>query len=276
MVKSQTLAGRVLEWLPRRRRAGAALLAALAGLCVAAALARAELSSSGNLFITFNGGILPKALPRDSRAPISVWMAGKVRTLSGEKPPSLRTVTIALNRNGRLETQGLPICRRSQIEAATSAQAMRACGDALVGTGRYRARTTFPGQPPTPSIGKILAFNSKVGGREAILGQVFTTQPAQSTSVIDFAIKRGPGEFGTVLDGSVPGSLSRFSYLKRISLKLHRSYAYHGRSHSYLSAPCSAPRGLQRASFPFVRASMSFADGRSLSATLTRTCAVRG
>lgn len=240
------------------------------------AVARAELSSSGNLFITFSGGISPSTLPRHQRAPIAVWMAGKVRTLAGEKTPALRKVRIALNRNGVIETLGLPRCKESEIEAQTSNKALKACGDALVGTGRYRARTTFPSQPPTPSVGRILAFNARIGGAPAILGAVFTRSPARSVSIIDFTIRRDRGAFGTVLEGTVPDSLSRFSYLKRISLRLHRIYPYHGQLHSYLSAPCSAPSGLNHASFPFVQASLSFADGRTLSATLNRSCGVRG
>jgi hypothetical protein len=245
-------------------------------LCLTAVLAQAELSSSGNLFVTFRGGITPNALPRHERAPITVSMAGKVRTLSGEKPPGLRNITIALNRNGRLDTQGLPTCPKGRVEGATSAQALAACSDALVGTGRYRARTTFPESRTEPTVGKILAFNATLHGRQAILGQVYSLEPARTTSVIVFAIRHQSGTYGTVLSGSVPSSLTKYSYLKRISLQLHRTYTYRGHPHSYLSAPCAAPPGLDRASFPFVKASLSFEDGRELSATLTRTCKVRG
>ncbi len=258
------------------RRRGLPLLFVAVLVCVSAAIAQAELSASGNLFITFKGGIAPNALPRDEPAPIAVSMAGKVRTLSGEKPPALRNITIALNRAGVLDTRGLPTCSKGLLEGSTSSQALASCSDALVGTGRYRARTTFPESPPQPTVGTILAFNAKLHGKQAILGQVFSVSPVQSTSVIVFEIGHPSGTFGTVLSGSVPGALSKFSYLKRISLRLHRTYAYRGRAHSYLSAPCSAPAGLKKASFPFVKASLSFADGRTLSATLTRTCKVRG
>jgi hypothetical protein len=246
-----------------------------AALCLAAA-AQAELSASGNLFITFKGGISPKALPRAKAAPIAVSMAGKVRTLSGEKPPALRNVTIALNRAGVLDTTGLPTCAKGRLEGSSSSQALGSCSDALVGTGRYRARTSYPESPPQPTVGKILAFNARLHGQPAILGQVYSISPVRSTSVIVFEIRHPAGTFGTVLSGSVPRALTKFSYLKRISLRLHRTYSYHGRVHSYLSAPCSAPKGLSRASFPFVKASLSFVDGRTLSATLTRTCRVRG
>lgn len=259
-----------------QRRTVVPLLCAVALIGVMAAVAQAELTASGNLFITFKGGIAPTALPREEAAPITVSMAGKVRTLSGEKPPALRNVTVALNRAGVLDTRGLPTCSTGRLEGSTSSQALASCSDALVGRGRYRARTTYPESPPQPTIGTILAFNARLHGKQAILGQVFSVQPVRSTSVIVFGISHPSGTFGTVLSGSVPSALTKYSYLKRISLRLHRTYVHGGSAHSYLSAPCSAPKGLSKASFPFVKASLSFADGRTLAATLTRTCKVKG
>src|SRR5260221_5168866 len=189
---------------------GAGLLAiAIALLGATGAVAEAELSVSGNLFITFNGGIVPGALPRDVPAPITVWISGRVRTLAGEQPPSLREITIALNRNGHLDTRGLPTCRKSEIDAFTSAQALSACGNALVGSGKYRARTTFPEQSRSPSQGRILAFNSTSHGHPVILAQVYGTTPVPSTNVIVFDIRHTSGKYGTVLTGSMPAGLTR-------------------------------------------------------------------
>jgi hypothetical protein len=248
------------------------LVAAL--VVVTASLARAELTASGNLFITFDGDIEPEVLPRNERASVTVWVSGRVRTLSGEKPPSLRAITLGVNRDGRLETRGLPVCRMGEIDFASTQQALDICGDALVGEGRYKARTTFPEQADTSTQGRILAFNSKIGGRTAILGHVFGAKPVPSTGVIVFKITHPSGTFGTVLSGTVPPNLSRWGYLKRISLSLHRDYTFKGKHLSYLSAPCPAPRGLQKASFKFAFAEMLFDDGRTLSSKLTRTCRV--
>ncbi len=254
-----------------------ALLAAIIGVLGATASAvNAELTASGNLFVTFDGGIEPDALPRDERAPITVWIAGRVRTLSGETPPSLRKITIGLNRDGHLETRGLPLCRKNQIDLASSTEALAACKSALVGSGTYRARTTFPEQSQSPSHGKLLAFNAVVDGKSVILGHVYGDEPAPSTGIVIFDIKRTNGTFGTVLTGTMPETLTRWGYLKRISLRLHRNYIYKGEHLSYLSAPCRAPRDLDQASFKFAFTSMLFDDGRTLSANLTRTCKVKG
>lgn len=258
-------------------RRGSKAIAPLALVIFAACVSTvsAELSASGNLFVAFEGGILPDALPRHERAPITVWMAGKVRTLSGEQPPSLREVRIALNREGRLTTVGLPTCTRGAIDLVSSADALAACAPALVGTGSYRARTTFPEQAQSPSHGKILAFNALVHGRPGILAHVYGSEPAPSTGIIEFQIQHTGGTYGTVLTGKLPETLTRWGYLKRISLRLHRNYTFGGRAHSYLSAPCPAPEDLDQASFPFVYTSLSFDDGRTLSAHLTRSCKVR-
>jgi hypothetical protein len=253
-----------------------ALLLGVVGLLVATtSVVRAELSVSGNLFITFDGNIEPNALPRHERAPVAIWIAGRVRTLSGDKPPSLREITIGLHRDGHLETRGLPTCTKEQIDLASSAEALKACGDALVGSGTYRARTTFPEQSQTPSHGKILAFNAKIGGKTVVLGHVYGDDPAPTSDIIVFEITHPSGTFGTVLHGTLPESLTRWGYLKRISLRLDRKYAFHGKRLSYMSAPCPAPRDLKQAAFKFAFASMVFDDGRTLSAKLTRTCRVR-
>ena len=266
-----------MRWRGRGRRPRALALAALAAaiLAITASVAVAELSVSGNLFVTFDGGIFPVALPRHTLAPISVRLSGKVRTLSNENPPALRRIVIKLNRNGRLDTQGLPVCHRRQVEALNSAQALRACRDALVGTGAYIAKTSFPEQASFASHGRILAFNSISGGKTSILTHVYGKSPAPTTRTFVFQIQHAKGTYGTVLRASLPDSLNRFGYLKRISLNLHRTYGFRGATHSYLSAACPAPKGLSEASFNFAFASMSFADGRTLAATLTRTCTVK-
>jgi hypothetical protein len=236
----------------------------------------AELTSNGNLFINFNGGIVPKSLPRHEPVPIEVRVSGKVKTLSGVTPPSLRTITIGLNRMGVLDTRGLPRCHMSDLVIATSTEALADCSDARVGTGFYRARTTFPEQSRSPSHGKLLAFNAVVGGRPAILAHVYGKYPFPSVNVIVFKITYPrSGDFGTVLTGTLPAGLTRWGYLKGISLRLRRTYTFHGRRHTYLAAPCATPSGLNEASFTFLYTSLAFDDGRTLSATLNGTCHVR-
>jgi len=244
-------------------------------LAFGAALAHAELVEHGNLFVKFQGGIAPTNLPRDTNAPISVNVDGTVRVLSGDRPPALRFISIAINRGGRIETKGLPVCRRSEIEAGTSASAMAACGDALVGTGRYAAGVDFPEQNAFPLQGRLLAFNTVVDGERAILAHVYGKKPFPNSRIFVFHIRKTIGTYGTLLTAALPKSINRNGYLKRIVLNLRRTYVYMGRKRSYLSAACGAPEGLTVGVFPFVKVGMTFADGRKLASTLIRTCTVR-
>jgi hypothetical protein len=254
------------------------LVLALAALTfgVFASIAGAELTESGDLFVRFRGGITPNALPRKELAPIAVKVAGTVKTLSGERPPSLRQMKIELNRGGVLDSRGLPTCRYSQLQATTPSQALAACGGALVGSGAYAATIAFPEQSSFPSVGRILAFNARRGGQDQILAHVYGTEPVPITRVLVFHIHRTAGTFGTVITANLSESVNHYGYVTALYLNLFRRYEVHGQMRSYISAQCAAPAGIGIATFPFARASMTFEDGRQLSSTLTRSCRVAG
>ena len=172
--------------LRTRARGPKTAVAALAAMLLAglfASLAYANLVQRGDLFVTFNGGISPTALPRYKDAPIAVSLSGKVRVLPGNQPPSLRQITIELNRAGHLDTTGLPLCRVSQIEATSDSSALAACRPALIGSGRFSAEVAFPEQPIIPSHGTILAFNGREGSHPVILAHIFGTEPLSITRV---------------------------------------------------------------------------------------------
>jgi hypothetical protein len=260
-----------------RKRKRVLLVVALTTLCfVIASIARAELVEHGDLFVKFDGGISPTALPRHENAPITVSVDGTIKTLSGDRPPALRFIAIAINRGGRIDTNGLPTCKRSQIEPATSREALAACQPALVGEGRYVGALSLPEQSAFPLQGRVLAFNAVIDGQRAILAHVYGSNPVPNSRNLVFHIHNSKGTFGTVLTAALPVGLNKYGYLKKISLNLQRDFIYRGRKHSYLSAACAAPAGLNSGVFPFVRVSMTFADGRKLASTLIRTCRVRG
>lgn len=253
------------------QRFGVALAVLLIVLSTAS-LAGAELSQKGNLFVRFDGGISPRTLPRKALAPIAVRIEGTIKTPSGERPPSLSRIAIALNRGGKLDTRGLPVCRRSQIESSSGSQALAACGSALVGTGGIVAKTALPGQPGYALRGNLLLFNSVEHGHAAILAHIFQSDPSPITNLVAFKIRRTGGTFGTVITAVMPPALEHNGYLTSIFLTLQRSYVFHGQRRSYLSASCPAPSGFRTAVFPFAKASMTFDDGRTLSSTLIRSC----
>jgi hypothetical protein len=248
-------------------------LAALGALAVATA-ASGELAQKGNLRISFNGSFTPKALPRDRPAPVTVEVEGNVGTTDGSRPPVLERVEIGLNRNGLLDTQGLPSCRASQLQATTTAAALSRCRPALVGHGSFRGR--IDGQDVALAGGKILAFNGRAGGRPALLLQLYSQAPVRIAFVIPLKIaQQAEAKFGTVLTADIPVLASGAATVTDIKLKIGRTYSYRGERHSFLSASCAAPAGFTAAIFAFARGSFHFSDGKTISAAIVRDCRVR-
>jgi hypothetical protein len=261
--------------LSSKSAAAAAALVCLSALALASA-SSGEVIREGNLQGSFNGGIAPAKLPRTELAPVAVQMGGKITTTDRTVPPKLEKIVLAINSHGKLQNKGLPTCSLGKLNSLPASQAKKVCGDALVGHGNVTSRVSLPGQGAFASNADLLAFNGKLHGRPAVLAQVSSGAPLPLTYVIGFEVKKAGGTFGTQLIASLPPIASEYGYISAFSLSLSREYEFHGQKLSFASASCPAPKGFPGASFPFVKASYEFADGRSLGATLTRECKVKG
>jgi hypothetical protein len=120
----------------------------------------------------------------------------------------------------------------------------------------------------------MFAFNGAYKGKPAILAHVYGTNPVPTSFTLPFVITRSKGTFATTLTATLPKSDE--NVVTGIDLKLQRSFTYKGKTHSYASAGCPAPKGFPGATFPFAKASYAFAGGKKLTSTLTRSCGVRG
>jgi hypothetical protein len=258
------------------RKRAALALAALAALLGLASFAQAERAQEGNLQVVFQGNISPLRLPRSGTAPVSVLMGGKVKTTDGSTPPKLETIVLDINRHGHLQTKGLPLCPLHKLNSISSKGAERVCGASKVGHGNVTSRITLPGQGTFSTNGPLLAFNGRYHGHAAIFAQVSTRGLLPLTYVIVFEVRKGKGQFGTSLVGTLPPIASEYGYISSFDLALQRRYRYRGQSVSYASAGCPAPDGFTEATFTFAKASYIFADGQTLSSKLTRQCTVRG
>jgi len=247
---------------------------ALAALTLTS-LAKAEITQHGTLRIAFKGSLSPHALPRSGAAPVRVTVGAKISTTNGKIPPQLRKISIAINKNGRFDPTGLPVCRLDQIQPSTTEDALDACRDSLVGEGTFSARVLLAGQAPFPSQGKVHAFNSRLNGRPAILAHVYGTNPAPASYTLPFVIEeQKKGAFGSVLTASLPDVTSNSGYITGLEMTLGRNFSYRGKRRSYLSAGCPAPKGFPGAVFAFARASFGFGS-RIVNSTLSRSCGVR-
>jgi hypothetical protein len=246
----------------------------IALLLVGTSLAQAETIQKGPLRIAFDGRITPAKLPRAGVAPVKVAVGTKIFATKGGPLLQLRKIAIAINRHGRLDPTGLPVCEVDDIQPATTEKALEACRGSLVGEGHFSAEVALSKQASFPSAGKLYAFNGAYKGRPAILAHVYGTQPVPTSFTLPFTIDQSKGTFATTLTATFPATDDNF--VTAIDLTLSRSFTYKGKKRSYASAGCPAPKGFPGATFPFAKASYAFAGGKKLSSTLTRSCKARG
>jgi hypothetical protein len=243
---------------------------------IAAAAAHAELVQQGNLRVFFAGKLLPRALPREHAASVTVSLDGSVATVDGSVPPQLRRISIAVNRAAQISVAGLPRCPSGELEQTSTKAALKNCRSALVGRGRFSANVNFPGAPLFPARGEVLVFNSRIRGKPGLLLHLYGTSPVQAAFVLPFTItSESRGKFGTVFATKIPQLASDLGYVTSIDLTIGREYSYKGERRSFISASCAAAAGFPGATFELARATFSFANGQRLKTGLTRDCKVR-
>lgn len=256
----------------RRRLAIAATMVCALGL--GAAGARAEIAQQGTTRVTFDGGFAPQSLPRTAPAPITVRVEGKISTTDGSHPPPLRRLQVELNRAGTISPQGLTTCTAAQLQTTSSATALERCRPALVGHGSFEA--ILDTGAAVPAGGEVLVFNGRRGSRRELLLHFYVTLPIRTTLVLPLTLHRqSQGQFGTVMSTKVPRLAGGLGSITSLKLRIGRTYSYRGERRGYISAACAAPAGFPGATFPFARANFIFGGGRTLHATLSRSCRVR-
>jgi Divergent InlB B-repeat domain len=236
--------------------------------------AASEVIEKRDLRVSVRGDLSPKSLPRTGSAPVMVTIGGRISTLDGATPPQLRQISIAINRYGHFRLNRLPKCSVARIQPATNAQAMKACGDALVGTGNFAAQVLLPQQAPFPSQGNVLAFNGTWRGQPALLAHIYGMKPIPTSYTVPFLISNtGDGTYGTVLTAELPQVTSEWGSVRGLTLNIGRKQG--GNEHAYITANCPAPKRFTSAPYTLARVSFAFTGGPTLTQTLGRSCRVR-
>jgi hypothetical protein len=242
----------------------------------AATVAWATVERQDGILVHFEAGFSPRALPRQTPAPIEVTIKGAVSTTDGTHPPPLQWLEVELNRNGQLYTKGLPACSPALLQSTSTNDAKARCGGALVGRGSFAADITLGTTKPVLAQGKILAFNGRRAGKPALLLHFFGGAPVRFTLVVPLRIShKADGEFGTLLRTRIPKLANGFGSITQINLSLGRRWSFAGKRRSYLSAACSAPAGFSEVPFTFARARFRFKGHPVIHPTLLKTCSVR-
>lgn len=255
-------------------RVAVAVLASLGVLVstLGSGVAFGERAQDGSLIVSLNGGVVPLELPRHREVPVGVHLRGEIFTEDGSPLPRVEEVRLELAGAGHLSTHGLPKCPGIRLATADNRQAMRRCGDALVGSGSFEAGVYIPGQGPFTLHGHLLAFNGRTkGGRPAVWMHVFSRDLPISLAV-PFMIESGHGAFKTALVASLPEWIGPYPHLASFELTLSRRFEYRGKSRSYASASCPVPQPFTAGFLAFARATYSFENERQLGVESVRSC----
>lgn len=236
-----------------------------------------EIIQKGNLRVKFGAEFTPSTLPRERPAPITVEVAGEITTTDGSHPPPLRKLEIAINRHGRISTEGLPTCTAPLLQSTTTKEALARCGNARVGSGSFRAQLALGVGKDVPATGRVTVFNSRHNGKPALLLHLFIGVPVRVTMVVPITIgHRKEGEYGTVLRALIPKLGGGLGSVTEIELMLGRRYTFAGERRSYLAAACDAPAEIEEGAFRFLRGSFRFEAHRKIETPpLIKNCRVR-
>lgn len=236
-------------------------------LLVAVGTAAAITLHASNLVITTDGGFTPTTLPKKGFAPIRLHGFGKIATEDGSPPPVLKTVTLWFDKNGKVETRGLPVCTPGKLKATTTAQARKLCPGSIVGKGFGKAVVIFPEQGPIPASSPITLFNAAPKhGNPALLAHAHLTVPGPTTFVVPIEIQRvRDGRYGFKTVAEIPRIAGGSGIPLYARLSVGREWKYKGKTLSYANAGC--PDGRLQAKGQF-----KFKDGTFLQGSVFKRC----
>ena len=267
--------------MKRARRHQVGVLAVLAtiaaAILVAAGGASAVTVLAGNLLIKINGSTSPTVLPKHKLAPIGFHGSASVSTKDGTHiPPALGT-QLLVDKHIQLDTTGLPTCTLAQLKATSPAQAMKACGDALLGKGTSTAQVQFPEQAPFEAKGPLLAFNGPSnggggyggGGYNEQLYYVYADVPLPTALIAVGKVSRATGRYGYKISISIPEIAGGAGSFNSAEFTINRKWTYKGEKHSFLTAECAD--GHFEA-----QVEVAFGDGTNVTGNVLQACRSRG
>jgi len=236
------------------------------GLMVAgvALAAKWEVVRVGDLEVQYNGGFSPKVISKKKPTPISFNVAAKIASLDPgeEHPPALREFVIDGDKHAAIDVKGIPTCDPGKLQSRTSAAARKACGPALIGSGKTDVEVKFPEQPAILAHSELLAFNGGVkGGVTTLFIHAYLTAPVVSAVVTTVKVKKiHKGRYGVESIASVPKIAGGSGSVTFFTLTLDKGI---------IKATC--PDGHLNAHGTAV-----FSDGTRASGTVIRPCTPRG
>jgi hypothetical protein len=245
-----------------KRGIAAALCLSLLALFVGGA--DAALVKVGNLVLKADGNFRPQALPRHEYAPIDFRGHADIINTEGGPPLELQEMILDFDRDGKLDTNGLPVCPPGRIAHSSVGQARKKCAGALVGTGHVGATLFFAGVPVEVRVKASLFNGPRRNGNPTLIGHAFVSIPTPRAYVVVIPIERRTGEYHYRVRFDAP-KIAAEGILDHIDGRIGRRFQFHGRTHSYASARCTS--GVLRVHGHFL-----FTDGTIIDGALEKPC----
>lgn len=241
----------------------------LVGL-LAVGVAQAVKIEIGKTTVSATATIVPRTLPAKGNQPVSLSSVIRIGTKGGP-PPMLKQLNFKFDGNGKIDTQGLPVCSLAKLAETTPEQARKRCPGAIVGEGTGHAEVALPGQPVTKVSSPLTFFNAPPqGGKPSLIAHAYETLPAPKALLVPFSIERiKHGRYGYQAKIELPPIAEGYGGATLAEATIGKTWKRGGRTAGYVSAHCNGGR-LQ------VYGTMSFVDGSFFPATLTSPCHVPG
>ncbi len=204
-------------------------------------------------------------------APSHLAPAGKREiSLPEMTQAALKILSLQFDKNGSVFTKGLPTCKYGQLTNTLTAAAQKACGKALIGTGKVEAELQFPGAAKQPAKGTLLIFNgAPQGGKPVFLQHAYINSPVSTTVVTKAVIGKAHGKYGTSTTIDTPPLAGGYASLTSFTAKIAKSWTYKGQRVSLLQAKC--PTG-----HLFAHGDFTFVNGDSLHGDVVKSCTPKG
>jgi hypothetical protein len=214
-----------------------ALSAALAVGVAAIASAASTTIRVGNLILTFGGTVSPSKMPKSQYVPVTTNIFGKIKTSDGTHPSAMRESVVDIDKDAKVDSTGLPVCKAGQLEAQNTANARKVCGKTTVGSGLAHAEIEFAEQAPIIVTSPITVFNGGTsGGKTKLLIHTFITVPVPAAIVTEVTIsKKGSGTHAVAKIPRIAGGAGSVLDFK---FKLGKKYTFKGQKRSLLMARC--------------------------------------
>ena len=214
-----------------------ALSAAMAVGVAAIASAASNTIKFGNLEVKFGGTVTPSKMPKNKFVGVTTNIFGKIKTTDGTHPSAMRETIVDIDKDAKVDSTGLPVCKPGQLEARNTAAAKKVCGKTTVGSGLAHAEIAFPESKPILVTSPITVFNGGTkGGKTKLLIHTFITVPVPAAIVTEVTIsKKGAGTHAVALVPKIAGGSGSVLDFK---FKLGKDYTYKGQKRSLLMAKC--------------------------------------